>query len=108
MQARAFRLNLKTFREVYHYLVLIQYELCQGPYRNAFQVLIDDVLMIYEETEAFTEQTEALERLEPPDQLNSLSEAYERSWTRPTSTPQPEPSHASQPRPSGLQIRREA
>ena len=48
MQARAFRLNLKTFREAYHYLVLIQFELCQVPYRNAFQILIDDVLMVYD------------------------------------------------------------
>ena len=71
MQARAFRLNLKPFREAYHYLVLIQYELCQGPYRNAFQVLIDDVLIIYEEIDAFRDQIEALERHEPPDQLTT-------------------------------------
>ena len=44
MQTRAFRLNLKTFREAYNYLTLLQYELCQGPYRNAFQVLVDDGL----------------------------------------------------------------
>ena len=77
MQARAFRLNLKTFKEAYHYLILIQYELCQGLYRNAFQVLVDDVLIIYKEIEAFREQIEALERHEPPDQLARLQDANE-------------------------------
>ena len=48
MHLRAFRLSLHTFREAYNYLTLIQYELCQGPYRDAFQVLVDDVYLIYE------------------------------------------------------------
>ena len=110
MQIRAFRLNLKTFREAYHYLTQIQYELCQGPYRNAFQVLVDDVYLIYEEIEAFRDYVEALERLQPPQDFERLQGAYERSWTRPSTytSPRPEPSTSSQPRPSGLPTNREA
>ena len=110
-QIRAFRLNLKTFREAYNCLTLIQYELCQGPYRNAFQVLVDDVYRIYEEIEAFRDHAEALEHLQPPEDFERLQEAYERSWTRPSTYTPPRTASApmsSQPRPSGLPINREA
>ena len=104
MQIRAFRLNLKTFREAYNFLTLIQYELCQGPYRNAFQVLVDDIYLIYEEIQAFRDHVEALEHFQPSEDVERLQDAYERSWTRPSTktSPQPEPSTSSQPRPSGL------
>ena len=110
MNLRAFRLSLPTFREAYNYLTLLQYELCQGPYRNAFQVLIDDVYLIYEEIQAHIDHVEALERFQPPEAFERLQEAYERSWTRPlTDTPpQPEPSTSSQPRPSGIPRNHEA
>ena len=110
MNLRAFRLSLPTFREAYNYVTLIQYELCQGPYRNAFQVLIDDVYLIYEEIQAHIDHVEALERFQPPEAFERLQEAYERSWTRPlTDTPpQPEPSTSSQPRPSGIPRNHEA
>ena len=110
MNLRAFRLSLHTFREAYNYLTLIQYELCQGPYRNAFQVLVDDVYLIYEEIQAHIDHVEALERFQPPEDFERLQEAYERSWTRPLTytPPQPEPSTSSQPRTSGLPRNHEA
>ena len=110
MNLQAFRLSLQTFREAYNYLDLIQYELCQGPYRNAFQVLVDDVYLIYEEIQAHIENVEALERYQPPEAFERLQSAYERAWTRPLTDPQPppEPSTSSQPRPSGIPRDREA